>query len=123
AGARATRYRPRPPTHSPASRAPEAPMTDPRRSLPAVDALLAAPDVTALARAHPRSLVVRAVRETLESARANGGAAPPGGGGAAVRAGLGRLAAPAFVPGVNAPGVVAHTNIGRGAPRRAPHAR
>ncbi len=88
-------------------------MTDPRRSLPAVDALLAAPDVTALARAHPRSLVVRAVRETLESARANGGAAPPEGWGPAVRACLERLAAPSFVPVINATGVVLHTNLGR----------
>src|SRR5207249_11366419 len=118
AGARATRYRPRPPTHSPASRAPEAPMTDPRRSLPAVDALLAAPDVTALARAHPRSLVVRAVRETLESARANGGAAPPGGGGPAGRAGLARLAAPSFVPAIHPTGGVLPPQSGRRPARR-----
>src|SRR5207245_7387694 len=119
AGPRATRYRPPPPTPSPPPRAPEAPMPDPRRSLPAVDALLAAPDVTALARAHPRSLVVRAVRETLESARANGGAAPPEGWGAAVRACLQRLAAPSFVPVLNATGVVLHTHSGRAPPAAA----
>src|SRR3989449_11340468 len=45
---------------------------DPRRRLPAVDALLAEPDVAALLTAHPRSLVVRAVREAIEHARANG---------------------------------------------------
>jgi len=52
-------------------------MTDPRRRLPAVDALLAEPDVAALAAIGPRNLVVRAVRETIEAARANGGSAPP----------------------------------------------
>src|SRR3989449_2672743 len=49
---------------------------DPRRRLPAVDAVLAEPDVAALVTAHPRGLVVRAVRDTIEHARANGGAAP-----------------------------------------------
>ena len=48
-------------------------MTDPRRRLPAVDVLLAEPAIAALAAAHPRSLLVRAVRETLDVARANGG--------------------------------------------------
>src|SRR3989442_12513017 len=88
-------------------------MPAPRRLLPAVDALLAAPDVAALARAHPRSLVVRAVRETLEAARANSGATPAEGWGPAVRACLERLAAPSFVPVINATGVVLHTNLGR----------
>src|SRR2546428_9168271 len=88
-------------------------MPAPRRLLPAVDALLAAPDVAALARVHPRSLVVRAVRETLEAARANSGATPAEGWGPAVRACLERLAAPSFVPVINATGVVLHTNLGR----------
>jgi L-seryl-tRNA(Ser) seleniumtransferase len=88
-------------------------MTDPRRRLPAVDALLAEPGVAALARAHPRSLVVRAVRETLDAARANGGVSPPEGWEPAVRACLERFAAPSFVPVINATGVVLHTNLGR----------
>ncbi|HEX4627231.1 MAG TPA: L-seryl-tRNA(Sec) selenium transferase [Gemmatimonadales bacterium] len=88
-------------------------MTDPRRRLPAVDALLTEPDVAALVAAHPRGLVARAVRETIESARANGGTAPPEGWGAAVRARLERLAAPSLVPVINATGVVLHTNLGR----------
>ena len=61
-------------------------MTDPRRRLPAVDALLAEPDVAALLTAHPRGLVLRAVRDTLEHARANDGAVTAEGWHAAVTA-------------------------------------
>src|SRR5207249_6340531 len=88
-------------------------VTDPRRRLPAVDALLAEPDVAALLTAQPRGLVVRAVRDTIEHARANGGAAPPEGWGAAVRARVQRLAAPSLLSVINATGVVLHTNLGR----------
>jgi len=79
---------------------------DPRRRLPAVEALLAEPDVAALlaAGAHPRALVVRAVRETIDAAQSWGGA---------VLARLQRLAAPSFGPVINAAGVVLHTNLGR----------
>src|SRR3989441_6421854 len=88
---------------------------DPRRRLPAVEPLLAEPDVAALlaAGAHPRALVVRAVRETIDAARADGGTAPPEGWGGAVLARLQRLAAPSFGPVINAAGVVLHTNLGR----------
>ena len=86
---------------------------DPRRRLPAVDALLTEPDIAALVAAHPRSLVVRAVRDTLDAARANDGAAPAEGWGAAVLARAHRLAAPSFGPVINATGVVLHTNLGR----------
>jgi len=88
-------------------------MTDPRRRLPAVDALLAEPDIAALLAAHPRSLVLRAVRETIDAARADGGTAPPEGWGAAVLARVHQLAAPSFEPVINATGVVLHTNLGR----------
>ena len=88
-------------------------MTDPRRRLPAVEALLAEPAVAALLAAHPRSLVLRAVRETIDAARANGGTAPPEGWGGAVLAKVQRLAAPSFGPVINAAGVVLHTNLGR----------
>ena len=88
-------------------------MTDPRRRLPAVDALLAEPDIAGLVEAHPRALVTRAVRDTIERARANGGAAPPEGWGPAVLARVHRLAAPSLAPLVNATGVVLHTNLGR----------
>ena len=88
-------------------------MTDPRRRLPAVDALLAEPDVAALLTAHPRGLVLRAVRDTIEHARANDGAAPAEGWHAAVRGRVQRLATPSLLPVINAAGVVLHTNLGR----------
>jgi len=88
-------------------------MTDLRRRLPAVDALLADPDIAGLLAAHPRALVVRAVRETIAGARASGGAAPAEGWGAAVLGRVHRLAAPSLAPVINATGVVLHTNLGR----------
>src|SRR5436309_3923552 len=103
----------RPGHHPGAARHLEVAMTDPRRRLPAVEALLAEPDVAALLAAHPRSLVLRAVRETIDVARANGGTAPPEGWGRAVLAKVRRLAAPSFGPVINAAGVVLHTNLGR----------
>ena len=88
-------------------------MSDPRRHLPAVDAVLADSDVAALLKAHPRSLVVRAVRDTIDHARADGGTTPPEGWGAAVGARVQQLAAPSLLPVINATGVVLHTNLGR----------
>ena len=88
-------------------------MTDPRRRLPAVDALLAEPGVAPLLAEHPRALVVKAVREAVDAARANGGTAPAEGWDAAVRAAVARLAVPSLAPVINATGVVLHTNLGR----------
>jgi len=88
-------------------------VTDPRRRLPAVDVLLAEPAIAALAAAHPRSLLVRAVRETLDVARANGGEPPAEGWAAAVHERVARAAAPSLAPVINATGVVLHTNLGR----------
>jgi L-seryl-tRNA(Ser) seleniumtransferase len=86
---------------------------DPRRRLPSVDALLADPAIAALAGAHPRPLLLRAVRAAVEEARRDGGAAPPAGWPAAVRAQLDRVSTPSLVPVINATGVVLHTNLGR----------
>jgi L-seryl-tRNA(Ser) seleniumtransferase len=86
-----------------------------------VDALLAEPDVAALLTAHPRGLVLRAVRDTIEHARANDGAAPAEGWHAAVRGRVQRLATPSLLPVINATGVVLHTNLGRAPLARAAH--
>ena len=87
--------------------------TDPRRQLPSIDALLAAPAVTQLLATHPRALVVRAARAAVDEARVNGGTAPAEGWDAAVRAAVRRLAVPSLAPVINATGVVLHTNLGR----------
>ena len=88
-------------------------MTDPRRRLPSVDTLLVQPAIAALVGPHPRSLVVRAVRDALDQARGAGGAEPDEGWSTAVAGRLARAAAPSFVPVINATGVVLHTNLGR----------
>jgi len=88
-------------------------VTDPRRQLPSVDSLLAAPGLSALLAAHPRSLVVKAARAAVDQARVNGGAAPAEGWDAAVSAAVRRLAVPSLAPVINATGVVLHTNLGR----------
>ena len=88
-------------------------MTDPRRHLPAVDALLAEPAVAALIGRHPRPLVVRAVREVLDAARARGGTPPTKDWAALVRTRAESLAESSLLPVINATGVVLHTNLGR----------
>src|SRR5439155_21940096 len=105
--------------HNPGPPRCKAAMSDPRRTLPAVDALLAEPDVAALLATHPRALVVRAVRDTLEAARADGGAVPRAGWPRAIAARAARLAAPSLAGVVNATGVVLHTNLGRAVLARA----
>ncbi len=88
-------------------------MSDPRRHLPAVDALLAEAAVAALVGPHPRRLVVRAVREVLDAVRARGGVAPAQGWAAVVRTRAEALAESSLLPVINATGVVLHTNLGR----------
>jgi L-seryl-tRNA(Ser) seleniumtransferase len=86
---------------------------DPRRQLPSIDAVLAAPGVASLLAEHPRALVVKAAREAVDAARAGGGTPPAEGWDAAVRAAVVRLAVPSLAPVINATGVVLHTNLGR----------
>ena len=88
-------------------------MTDPRRQLPSIDAILAGPGIAPLLAAHPRALVLKAARAAVDAARDQGGAAPAEGWDAAVRAAVERLAEPSLVPVINATGVVLHTNLGR----------
>ncbi|MBI2796303.1 MAG: L-seryl-tRNA(Sec) selenium transferase [Gemmatimonadetes bacterium] len=90
-------------------------MTDARRALPAVHALLEHPDVRDLLARAPRGLVTDAVREVLEQARS----APPAGDldtGTLAERVAGRVQArllPSLRPVFNATGVVLHTNLGR----------
>jgi L-seryl-tRNA(Ser) seleniumtransferase len=86
---------------------------DPRRQLPSIDALLAAPDIAALLAVHPRALVVKAARAAVDAARATGGTAPAEGWDEAVHTAVRRLAEPSLAPVINATGVVLHTNLCR----------
>ena len=89
-------------------------MSDPRRNLPSVSALLERAAVRALLDQAPRSLVVDAVRATIDEARS--GAAVPRDDqawAAAITAALQRAQKPSLRPVINATGVVLHTNLGR----------
>ena len=90
-------------------------MSDARRSLPAVGALLAMPDVQDLAERAPRALVTDAVRAAVERARQDPGAVPVDNGGwvTMIRDELARREQASLRPVFNATGVVLHTNLGR----------
>ncbi len=89
-------------------------MSDPRRNLPSVSALLERDAIRALQDRAPRSLVVDAIRSTIEAARA-GSPAPVSDGEwvAAIDAALARAQRPSLRRVINATGVVLHTNLGR----------
>ncbi|HEU4989561.1 MAG TPA: L-seryl-tRNA(Sec) selenium transferase, partial [Gemmatimonadaceae bacterium] len=91
-------------------------MTDPRRALPSVNALLELPELRQLLGSHPRDLVVNAVRSVLDDVRA--GASAPASGDAAewarrIAAAVALAERPSLRPVLNATGVVLHTNLGR----------
>lgn len=90
-------------------------MSDPRRFLPSVSALLEREDIRALLDEAPRALVVDAVRSAVAAARDGAVGAPQNEGEWAdvVRAALGRALRPSLRPVINATGVVLHTNLGR----------
>ena len=85
---------------------------DPRRLLPSVERLLQEPAIGALLETTPRSVVLRAARETLASAR-RGRSELPGDFAAEVAERAARLTRPSLQPVLNATGVVLHTNLGR----------
>jgi L-seryl-tRNA(Ser) seleniumtransferase len=89
-------------------------MTDRRRALPSVDALLRDPLVAARGAGVPRTALVRAARDAVAEVREGTSAAPDGTGWAdAVGRHLERHATPSLRPCINATGVVLHTNLGR----------
>ncbi len=87
-------------------------MTDPRRALPSVASLLEDDSMRALLAEHPRSLVVDAIRESIDSARTAGGDSAHDWS-AAVRARLTSSSQPSLRPVINATGIILHTNLGR----------
>jgi L-seryl-tRNA(Ser) seleniumtransferase len=94
--------------------------TNPFRSLPKVDAVLATPTLRELAGEHASARIVAAVREELDDLRRRlrQGEAPDGQADAesVARAAAERLAResrPTLRPVINATGIVLHTNLGR----------
>jgi L-seryl-tRNA(Ser) seleniumtransferase len=90
-------------------------MTDLRRALPSVSALLDSAGIRALLGTAPRSLVVNAVRDVVAQVRELGEATPDDAE-AWTRAVVRRLATArrsSLRPVINATGVVLHTNLGR----------
>ena len=89
-------------------------MTDPRRALPSVAALLEREDVRTLMTAHSRTAVTDAVRGVLDSARRDGDApATADEWSARIRGQLERARRGTLLPVINATGVILHTNLGR----------
>ena len=87
------------------------------RQLPSVDRLLQATPLAELIETYNRQMVVDAVRDALDEARAaiRSGAHPPGEDDliAAAVARVERLIRPTLRPVINATGVIIHTNLGR----------
>ena len=90
-------------------------MTDPRRLLPSVGVLLSSEAMQPLLERFPRSVVVDALRDALDTARAEPAGAPetPTDWAAVVREDLTLKERRQLHPVFNATGVVLHTNLGR----------
>lgn len=90
-------------------------MTDARRTLPAVGALLDLPAVRRLCERAPRQLVADAARAVVERVRHAPSTAPTGdeAWAAAITAEVEARERPSLRPVLNATGVVLHTNLGR----------
>src|SRR4051812_10499272 len=89
-------------------------MTDPRRELPSVNTLLETPGVKSLLQQHPRKVVLDAVRNTVDAARAAGGAQRIEDEWVqTITSALAESTRPSLQRVSNATGVVLHTNLGR----------
>jgi L-seryl-tRNA(Ser) seleniumtransferase len=89
-------------------------MSDPRRALPSVNALLESDTVRPLLASAPRELVVKAVRDAVAAARdATDAPRDAGEWGVAIRNALAMRQRRSLRPVINATGVVLHTNLGR----------
>ena len=88
-------------------------MSDARRAVPSVGTLLERADVRPLLDAHPRSVVVDAVRRAVADVRKNPEAAEGADWVALIEACVADLEKRSLRPVFNATGVVLHTNLGR----------
>lgn len=89
-------------------------MSDSRRDLPSVNALLQTATVRALLEQHPRRVVLDAVRRTLDRARSGGGAQlTEQQWAASIASAVDDANRPSLRRVINATGVVLHTNLGR----------
>ena len=89
-------------------------MTDPRRDLPSVNSLLDSEQVKSLLEAHPRRVVVDAVRNAVQEVRLGGGIPPTEKEWSdRISLAIKRDETPSLRRVFNATGVVLHTNLGR----------
>src|ERR1700694_4832220 len=89
-------------------------MTDPRRELPSVNALLESDGVRSLLEQHPRRVVLEAVRNAVDAARNQGDAQRTElQWVASIASAVQRLTQLSLRRVINATGVVLHTNLGR----------
>jgi len=89
-------------------------MTDPRRDLPSVNALLESAGVRSLLERHPRRVVLDAVRSAVNAARNRGDAQRTEQQWvASIASAVEGLSQPSLRRVINATGVVLHTNLGR----------